>query len=262
MPYIVFSIIFAFLVGMVLIPPDVAPLSFEAVVASIPTHILFGSSSGHMWYIPVLMVLFIFTPLFKLIVNERKLLPLLVIVLLLPLVVSRSWPDFTWKNFVFFFAPYVLGMLVGHYYKQTLALIERYKTLLWAIALLTTAALIYLYVSEFEMIAGVKLQESIGYIQKVSICFIVLSFMYRKEEVLSKLLYSCGTYSFGLYFVHMIFTIIFGVILVQTGLTSPTIGSVLLMGCVLFIATLFVSIGFIKLVKKMSGKYSRLIIGS
>lgn len=262
MPYIVFSILLTFLGGMVLIPPDVEPLSFNAVLASLPLHIVSGSSFGHMWYIPVLVVLFICTPIFKYIAHQPKLLPLFIIILLLPLFISRSWPDFTWKNFVFFFAPYLLGIYVGNYYQKTLAIMDKYFNVLCGVAFVTTAILIYLYLVEFEMVAGIKLQESIGYIQKVSICFIVLSLMHRKEDSLPKFLYTCGTYSFGLYFVHMVFILIFAVILVQTGITSSTISSILLTGCLLFIVSTVVSIGFIKLVKKLTGKYSRLVIGS
>lgn len=261
-PYVVFSIILAFLSGMVLIPPDVEPMPVKAVLSAIPMHIITGSSFSHMWYIPILLVLFALTPVFNFILSNKKLLPVLILIILIPIVISRSWPDFTWKNFVFFFAPYIFGMLIGNNYQKTLQLVDRFRYVLWLILLLTTTILAYLYLNEFEPVYGIKLQESFGYINKVSICLIVLTFMHSIENKLPKLLNTLGDYSFSIYFVHMIFVIILGVIMVSTGIVIMTPLSIVLMGILLFISTLMASIGFAWLVKKGTGKYSRLFIGS
>jgi peptidoglycan/LPS O-acetylase OafA/YrhL len=261
-PYIIFSIIFAFLMGMVMIPPGVEPLTTNVVLNALPLHILTGSSSGHMWYIPVLLILFVMTPLFKVVVNNDKCLPILVVILILPLVISRSWPDFTWQNVAFFVSPYVLGMLIGNNYKQTLVLAEKYQCLLWLITTITTAILLYLYLVEFEPIGVIKLQESLGYIQKVSICLIVLTVMHRNEDKLPRFFTTLGDYSFSIYFIHMIFIVIWAVIMTGVGLTTANAANLILTGCLLFILTLMTSIGFAWIIKKISGKYSRLFIGS
>lgn len=261
-PYLVFSVIYAFLSGMLMVEPGSMPLTVNEVLNILPMHIITGSSFAHMWYIPVLMILFLLTPVFNMIATNKKLFPALVLILLAPLVVSRSWPDFVWENFVFFFGPYVLGMSIGNHYGQFQLFVEKYKWFLWFIAAISTGLLIYLYMLEYAPILGVKLQESIGYIQKLSICFIVLNIFYRNENKIPKFLQTLGDYSFSIYFVHMFFAAAFGFVMITTGLTPPNVIGVFLSGFILLLLTLLVSIGFTLLIKKITGKYSRMILGS
>jgi peptidoglycan/LPS O-acetylase OafA/YrhL len=261
-PYIVFSVIFAFLSGLLIVAPGTEPLTANDVINKLPMHIITGSSFAHMWYVPVLIVLFLLTPVFNVVVTNKKLLPILVVILLAPLFVSRSWPDFVWENFVFFFGPYVFGICLGNNYIQVHLLIEKYKSTLWFVALSTTAILGYLYLIEYESILGIQLQESIGYIQKLSICFIVLNFMQRNEIKSSQFLSTLGDYSFSIYFVHMFFVVVFGFIMIYSGLTPPNILGIFLSGFLLLPLTILVSMGFTWLIKKAMGKYSRLVIGS
>jgi peptidoglycan/LPS O-acetylase OafA/YrhL len=262
LPYIVFSVMFAFLSGLLIVTPGTEPLTVNDVVNKLPMHIITGSSFAHMWYIPVLMVLFLLTPVFNVIVTNKKFLPVLIFILLAPLFFSRSWPNFIWENFVFFFGPYVFGMLVGNHYNQAHLLIGKYKGTLWFVACITSAILGYLYLIEFESILGIKLQESMGYIQKLSICFIVLNFMQRNENKSPQFLSQLGDYSFSIYFVHMFFVAVFGFIMLTTGLTPPNILGIFLSGFLLLPLAILASMVFTWLIKKAMGKYSRLVIGS
>lgn len=261
-PYLVFSVIYAFLTGMLMVEPGSMALTVNEVLNTLPMHIITGSSFAHMWYIPVLMMLFILTPVFNVIATNKKLLPILVFIVLAPLVVSRSWPDFAWENFVFFFGPYILGILIGNHYHKFQVLVEKYKSILWSIATISSVALIYLYMIEYAPILGVKLQESIGYIQKLSICFIVLNIMYRSDTKSPKILQTLGDYSFSIYFVHMFFAATFGFIMISSGLTQPSTSAIFFSGFILLVLTLLVSIGFTLLIKKITGKYSRSVLGS
>lgn len=261
-PFLVFSVVYAFLSGMLMVEPGSKPLTVNEVLNILPELIITGGSFAHMWYIPVLMILFLLTPIFNLIVTNKKLFPVLVLIVLAPLVVSRSWPDFIWQNFVFFFGPYVLGILMGSHYYQFQSFVEKYKRFLWSIAIISTAALSYLYMIEYAAILGVKLQESIGYIQKLSICFVVLNILYRKENKSPKILQTLGDYSFSIYFVHMFFAAAFGFTMIATRLTPPSTIGIFFSGFVLLLLTLLVSIGFTLFIKKITGKYSRSILGA
>lgn len=261
-PYLVFSVIYAFLSGMLMVEPGSKHLTVNEVLNILPVHIITGSSFAHMWYIPVLMTLFLLTPVFNVIATNEKLFPVLVFIVLAPLVVSRSWPDFAWENFIFFFGPYILGILIGNHYNKFQVFVEKYKSILWSIATVSTVALSYLYMIEYAPILGVKLQESIGYIQKLSICFIVLNILYRNENKSSKILQTLGDYSFSIYFVHMFFAATFGFIMITTGLTPPNTSAIFFSGFILLVLTLLVSIGFTLLIKKITGEYSRSVLGS
>lgn len=261
-PYLVFSIFLTFLGAMVLVPPGTDIPSALEVSKTLPIHILKGTSFGHMWYIPVLVVLFLLTPLLSYLVSQPKLLPIVILLLLCPLVISRSWPDITWQNFVFFVGPYTLGLFIGANYQKVLDTASEYRGVIVSAVIASAAVLYYLYSVEFEAVSGVKLQESVGYVNKVLICLLVLNFMYSKEEVLPKFLSTLGSYSFAIYFVHMIFVIIFAVIIVNIQLVAETSISVFLWGFPLLVITLLTSIGFTKLIKMITRKYSRFVIGS
>lgn len=261
-PYIVFSILYAFINGMLFVEPNSTPLTFGEIIYSLPMHIVTGSSFAHMWYIPVLVAMFLLTPLFNLIVTNKALTPIMVLIISAPLVVSRSWPDFVWENFVFFWGPYILGMFIGNYYKQAQLIFNKFKALLWFIVVISTGTLVYLYLVEFEAIQGVKIQESIGYIQKLAIAFLVIDVMQRNEKALPTFLYKLGDCSFSIYFIHMFFAAVFGFVMVTTGFTPPTLLGIFVSGFVLFFLTILVSVGFSLLTRKISGRYSRYIIGS
>jgi peptidoglycan/LPS O-acetylase OafA/YrhL len=232
-PYVFFTVIFAFIKGMVFVQPGLTALTIDEVLKTLPMHLIAGSSFEHMWYIPVLFVLFLLTPFLNFIVVNKRLAPVLVLLVLAPLIVSRSWPDFAWENFVFFFGPYILGMLAGNHYKQTQVLINKYKRGLWLVLFTSTGIMLYTYLIELETIHGVKLQESLGYIQKLSISFLVLHFFKSREKKPSTILDIFGDFSFSIYFVHMFFAAVFGFIMVTIGLTPPTLMGIFLSGFVL-----------------------------
>lgn len=261
-PYIIFSTIYGLISGMLIVEPDSTALTFSQAISTLPMHIIAGSSFAHMWYIPVLIVLFLLTPLFKVILTTKKLFPIWVLIVLAPLIFSRSWPDFVWQNFVFFFGPYILGMLVGNHYQQAQLIIQKYRAWLTSVAIISTGILMHLYLIELETIQGVKLQESVGYIQKLSIGFVVLNFMQRHESQSPKILHTLGDYSFSIYFVHMFFAAMLGFIMVAINLTPPTLLGIFLSGFVLLPFTILVSVGFTWLIKKVMGQYSRYLIGS
>ena len=262
-PYLLFSVAYAFIDGMLFLEPGEAPLPFNDVISALPMHIVAGSSFAHMWYIPVLVVLFLLTPLFQVIVSKKSLASVLVLITIAPLFFSRSWPNFVWENFVFFFGPYILGMFVGNHYQQTLLFVDKIKSLLVLIVVIFTLILFYLYLIELDTIYGVKLQESFLYIQKLCIAFLVLNILQGYENrVDNKLLTLLGDYSFSIYFVHMFFAGAFAYLMVTIGFTSPTIVGILLSGFVLLPMTILASVGFTLLIKKLAGGYSRFIIGS
>lgn len=80
------------------------------------SNLLYGQAMIHFWYIPVIMVLFIATPILHRI--QMQYLWLSLLIALLPLLVSRSpFPDFLKvQSFVYFMGAYQLGMLIGSYY--------------------------------------------------------------------------------------------------------------------------------------------------
>ncbi|MFT7559995.1 MAG: surface polysaccharide O-acyltransferase-like enzyme [Flavobacteriales bacterium] len=61
-------------------------------------NIYMGTAFFHMWYVPVLILLYLTTPLLAKIVASPKLRWLMVVLFLLPLVFSRVWPGFSFSR--------------------------------------------------------------------------------------------------------------------------------------------------------------------
>ena len=85
-----------------------------------------GSAVFSFWYMPVLFVLYLATPLFAKLLTVKKAKWLVIVVILMPLIFSRSWPGIPWVNFVYFIGAYLLGMLVGKNYQKTVEFIRHY----------------------------------------------------------------------------------------------------------------------------------------
>jgi peptidoglycan/LPS O-acetylase OafA/YrhL len=261
-PYIFFSVVYGFISGMLIIDPSSKPMELIEVIQALPRQIVAGTSFAHMWYIPVLIALFLMTPIFQIIVSNKKLNHISIFIIIIPLFISRSFPDFVWQNFVFFFGPYVFGMLVGNNYLLVQSIIEKNRWGLIITAVICTVILAYLYLIDLEAIYGVKLQESVSYIHKLAIGFLVLNLLYLKEKKSPKLLQYLAKYSFSIYFIHMFFAAMFSFIMVSMGLTSPSSFGILLSGLLVFFITIIVSVGVTLLIKRLSGQYSRYIVGS
>ena len=164
LPYIVITFVYTFIqwklvwVGFSKVDPDNTMGFLSAAITNVPK----GLAGFHLWYIPVLFVLFICTPLLKVLV-EGKAKIILGIILLAPLLVSREWPYFSWQTVVYFAGAYVLGMIVGAHYKNSLRLIAQYKiTLIIAFLLIVTVGLPMLIAKLVKLATGKYSRMVIG----------------------------------------------------------------------------------------------------
>ncbi len=76
------------------------------------------------------MVLFIMTPLMHKLVSEPKLSWLVFAVIIIPLVSTRVWPDFSLKTVFYFLGSYTAGIYIGVNYQAKLQAISKFKNVL------------------------------------------------------------------------------------------------------------------------------------
>jgi uncharacterized membrane protein AbrB (regulator of aidB expression) len=104
-----------------------------------------GKANFTFWYIPVLMVLYLFTPLLNKLLAIKKAKWLSIAIILSPLIFSRTWPDTSWTTYIYFIGTYMLGMLVGGNNTKSMELIQKNIILISLVAVVSMAVLTYLF---------------------------------------------------------------------------------------------------------------------
>ncbi len=238
---------------------DGSLLEFMALVGK---NLYTGGAIFSFWYIPVLFVLYLATPIFSKLLTIKKAKWLVVLLILAPLVCSRAWPDITWTNFAYFLGAYMLGMVVGANYRKTIELTERYLLLVALMAIASTAVLVGLFYLESPKWGIIIFTESAWYVQKIAIAGLVILLFERTLNSVPKWLDVLGNYAFSIYFLHayLLFEMYTVMAKIMTAPTSlPIILALAILNVVLVIA---ISVVITYALKLLLGKYSRSIVGT
>ena len=263
LPYVLMTFIYTLIqwqvtmVGFYEISPDSWLGYLNAVMLNIPL----GMGSFHLWYIPILLLLFVATPAINQLV-EKKSFVVLGIIALAPVIASRVWPQFSWLTFVYFLGAYSIGIYAGANYQRSLDFIQRHTLFLLMIFLITSGFLIFFYQINFEKIAFVSVIESVFYLQKLALAGVLLNCIYKIEKCVPPWLDKIGNYSFSIYFIHPLLGILFVEWLKEQGMLSNNPWIVVLLGTVVFLYCLLASMLITTIVKKACGKYSRMVVGA
>ncbi len=236
--------------------------SFLEFVLLVGKNLVTGSAIFSFWYIPVLFVLYLSTPLFAKLLTIPKARWLVVLIILAPLVCSREWPDITWANFVYFLGAYMLGMVVGTHYRKTIDIIERYLSMFTLVAVSSTAVLVGLFYLESPKWGLIVFEESAWYVQKIAIAALVILLFEKTIHQVPKWLDVLGNYAFSIYFLHayLLFEM-FGVM--SKTITPPNNVPIILMMAILnVVLVVAISVVITFVVKLILRKYSRSIVGS
>lgn len=167
--------------------------------------LLQGTAVGPYWYIPFVVLTFLVSPLL-LALPPRALRWLCILASPLPLLGTRT-PSVTVSLFVYFFPVYLLGCLAATNYVAFTAFVRSKRWLLLAAAILSSVLLAALGPIPYSF-GWVNLTNALFYIQKISICFLVLEALQRWEShetwILGTILGTIASYSFAIYFTHPI----------------------------------------------------------
>jgi len=246
--------------------------SFEALLENTFNKVwmsfLYGKASFALWYIPVLLFLYLITPILDFLQSSNRFCKwLFFISILIPLFVSRIYISneyvLRFETLVYFAGAYSLGMFIGNNLNEKLITINKHKNLLLVIALLSTVSLFYLYMEEFDMVGTVNLKETIFYIQKICFAFLFIIFFYNRKDKQPKWMDSIAQDSFSIYFIHgpiLYLMLPFFRFILEIENMKPF--TVVIVAVFLFIMSVLFSRMIVILFNKIFGKYSRMIIGS
>ena len=232
------------------------------LATTIGKNLLTGGAIFTFWYIPVLLVLYLATPVLFTLMAVNKAKYLVVLIILAPLVCSRAWPDFTWTNFVYFLGAYMLGLVVGAHFRASVDMVQKCLWPFILVALLSSAALVGLFYLDEPSWGIVNFSESAWYVQKIALAGLVILFFERTISTVPRWLDVLGRYGFSIYFLHGF--LLFVMYHIMSRLISPptsvfVILSLAILNTVLVIA---LSVVITYLFKLILGKYSRNVVGA
>lgn len=228
------------------------------VLFAIKQFFAFLMTGGHLlpfWYIPVITIFFLLAPLFIWMDKHPKLYYLIPVLIALSIAFPRNELNNIPRLVVHFFSVYVFGMFFAHYRDRIFEYLVQYKWHLLILTLVVTAISLYPKHGTFYYFA-------FQYARNMIFCLFFMHLLKHaktKNNVLSIL----ADISFGIYFVHYPFMMVFKKLLekfIPYDFTVTTFWWIPLFICGVAFGTIG-SVIVIKIVKRITGKYSRLVIG-
>lgn len=242
--------------------------SFVYYFDTVFRNFIYGKANFALWYIPVLIFLYLVTPLLDYLEKTSKTTKVFfVIIMLAPLYVSRIQMAFDYilklETMVYFMGAYAFGMYLGTDLDAKLQLIKKYKVYIVAIALVTTMVLFYFYIQQIDMVGKVSLRESVYYVQKICFAIILIMLFKRLSDDQPKWLKPIARDSFSIYFMHgYILFEFYPLFAFVTGLKAIEPFNIILGTSMLLVFAISISMLIVFVFKKVFGKHSRMIVGA
>jgi len=269
LPYIFISVILV-LFKVDLFNSTDLQTTISTYVSTLSKDLVFGKADFVLWYIPVLLFLFLITPLLDYLMHKNRISKFIfLLIVLAPLLVSRVQMAFDYiikiETLIYFTGAYALGMYMGLDMEKNLKWIKDHIKLMMSITVGCTVILFLLTKNEDNnMIIGVtSLLESVHYIHKICLAGLFMLFFKSLGENQPKWLLTLANNSFAIYFLHG--SILFGnmsmfIYLINKIDISPLI--IILGSIFLLVYSILLSMLIVWIFKKLFGKKSRMFIGS
>ncbi len=231
-------------------------------------NLIFGKANFALWYIPVLIVLYIVTPLLEFLQRMNALTKaFFFFIMIMPLFVSRIQvlTEYTLKieTMLYFIGAYAVGMYFGSDLESKLQLIKRYKYAIITAVVICTIILCYFYANKIDMMGKVSLRESVFYIQKIGLALVFIMLFKRLGDEQPQWLIPIARDSFSIYFIHgtVLYAIShFFMFIIGAKAIAPL--NIVLGAFILLVVSISISMIIVSLFKKIFGKNSRMIIGA
>jgi surface polysaccharide O-acyltransferase-like enzyme len=160
----------------------------------------FGEAQFQYWYIPFICLVFLISPLL-LKIPDDKLTLILPILILLPMLGTRTGTTISLGQYVYFLPIYITGMIFSINYERVILVLEKRFLLLFVAIVISTCLIILAKLFDLSF-SFISLYESFHYIQKMFILLFLIVFFKKIEHIDIKILNVLAKYSFALFFTH------------------------------------------------------------
>lgn len=267
MPYLFFTLIFSLFPrntnDWFALQPDILTY-FKAVLSNY----WLGKADFTYWYLPVLIFLYLVTPLLNFLLTLKYGGIIFLIIILAPLVISRvevmeMGNSLSLPTMIYFMGAYAGGMYLGENLETRLSWIRKNYIAILAIALLSSFTLIYIHQIDFNKLGFVSVWSSLFYIQKMCLSVLVLLVFKNLGDKQPSWLHRIATDAFTIYFIHSFFVAIaMGALLPFLTYTKISPFNIILGAIIILIISMGLSMLFALLFKRIFGRYSKMVVGS
>jgi hypothetical protein len=212
---------------------------------------LTGQHMAPLWFIPMIIMFYLLSPLFRII--DR--FPIIYLSIPLLMVVSyyypRTWSP--WWQFVHFFPVYIIGMWASRYKEQLLGRVYQYRYLVF---------FAYLGFVGYEFLVMHSVQSFFNYMNKFCLSFLLIALLAHYSDRPFKWLFWFAVINFSVFFLHTYANA--GLKIIFTGgpaQSIPIVGNFAYQ-LVYFSVVVGISIIGALVVKKITGRYSKYLIGA
>jgi probable poly-beta-1,6-N-acetyl-D-glucosamine export protein len=229
-------------------------------------HLLRGTHMPPFWFISTIVLFYFSSPLLHAIDNRKFYRYIFPFVLISCLFTYRpahnANPLFAYLHFI---PVYVMGMWASF---------NRERLLTWAPKLLPVMVVIYIGITLLDLTGNIGLARTLTFekvlneglivfnvymFKALVLCIGLLFLFYLLKEKSMPLLEQLGHYSFGVFFIHYLFISVSRKVIEVAGFTIDLSLPTYL---IYFTFILVISIGTVFFIKKLTGRYSRYLIGS
>lgn len=178
--------------------------SWSDYPSAVGRSLLFGDAMYQFWYIPVLLLLYLLTPLLTRLVSDPRRRWVIWLLILAPLLASRRPLLSSWTTLVYFMGAYLAGLYIGSDYER---IANRFQVRTKALALIvmaTTVPIWFAYLYGYEWLGFVSVRESLIYVQKLAMAMLVLMWLRTHESAPPQGLPLFATYAFPIFFLHVL----------------------------------------------------------
>ncbi|MBC9928797.1 acyltransferase family protein [Chitinophaga qingshengii] len=213
-------------------------------------YLFHGAHLQQFWFIPVITLYYLISPLLLRIDRQPRLYYLLIPLFAIAMIWKRSVLSDIPVNAIHFLFVYVFGMFVARYKKEILGLADRYRIIT------TLLPLAFMAVTWFS---PAWLYDRVDYVQKLLLCIFYLYWLGRFEKSIPQWVGTIATLSFGIYFVHYFFVLFLRG--VSQKLYHQEIPGNLLTWTLSYLFIMIASVICLKITKKVLGRNSRYLVG-
>lgn len=262
LPYIVVSVALTLIVAWAGRAHD----SARTLPGQLLHNLLTGEAIYVLWYIPVILFLYLVSPLLLWIVRNARLRWLTLVLALMPLVFSREGTDLTLPTLLFFTGAYVVALVIGSDLDRWIDWAAGRQRLLWGISLAATIAIFLMYRHDILNLGITDLRETMFYVLRIASGIAIVALLARVRPIASPGLKWAMSWvanmAFGLYFLHAaVIRVILKTLRVILG-DDGLIAHPLLAITAIFVLSLGICFLLVVTVRVVAGRYSRLLIGA
>ena len=219
-----------------------------------------GSHLFHFWFIPVIIIFYLFAPIFiwldRYPQHYKIALPFLIC---LSIVIPRASDDaLVLQNFVHFISVYTLGMFCSHYQAILLLFMNKYWQFILMLAILLIGLEINLVSISSPLLNMIYINTASKSILSIVFMFLLWQFDSNLPTVFHKIVSKLANLSFGIYFIHayIIYTYMF-----VLKYLNISIGSNIIFFTVSLAIVVLASIFVVSISQQILRKRSRYLLG-